>query len=308
MILIVCIVILAVATVVLAFALWHQVKATRAEVAERKDLLEHYQRRVDEQERVLSDYRELEKNFDSVGKGYEQALELFDKMEESSRKLEETNKVLEKRNQELQADQTRNSESSRRKSELISQTLGEVQRQLSAIDGAKAVLALVNKVADVSDMDTQQPIERTDVVTPAVVAAEAVAETGIDKVQYLTFNVQMGEGVETLQLRTNKRRAAHALALLLDNAMKFTTQGRVTLRVDADTVGGAVSYTVEDTGMGIPAEEAERVFEPFVQLNNYFDGTGVGLTVARNLARRLRGDVQLDKTYTEGARFILTLS
>ena len=66
-------------------------------------------------------------------------------------------------------------------------------------------------------------------------------------------------------------------------------------------------FTVEDTGIGIPAEEAEHIFEEFVQLNVYYDGTGIGLTVARSLARRLGGDVVLDTQYTGGARFIMTL-
>ena len=53
--------------------------------------------------------------------------------------------------------------------------------------------------------------------------------------------------------------------------------------------------------------EAERIFDEFVQLNEYYDGTGIGLTVARSLARRLGGDVVLDTTYTAGARFVFTL-
>ena len=58
---------------------------------------------------------------------------------------------------------------------------------------------------------------------------------------------------------------------------------------------------------GIPAKEAERIFDEFVQLDDYYDGTGIGLTVARSLARRLGGDVLLDTSYTDGARFVMTL-
>jgi len=64
---------------------------------------------------------------------------------------------------------------------------------------------------------------------------------------------------------------------------------------------------VEDTGIGVPPEKAEDIFEEFVQLNDYYDGTGIGLTVARSLARRLGGDVRLDSTYSGGARFLFTL-
>ena len=57
----------------------------------------------------------------------------------------------------------------------------------------------------------------------------------------------------------------------------------------------------------MPPEEAEHIFEEFVQLNEYYNGTGIGLTVARSIARRLDGDIVLDTTYTDGARFVFTL-
>jgi signal transduction histidine kinase len=68
-----------------------------------------------------------------------------------------------------------------------------------------------------------------------------------------------------------------------------------------------VQFIVEDTGIGVPAEEAEHIFDEFVQLDEYYDGTGIGLTVARSIARRLGGDIILDTSYTDGARFIMTL-
>ena len=66
-------------------------------------------------------------------------------------------------------------------------------------------------------------------------------------------------------------------------------------------------YIVEDTGIGVPASEAEHIFEEFVQLDEYYDGTGIGLTVARSLARRMGGDIALDTTCTAGARFVMHL-
>ena len=57
----------------------------------------------------------------------------------------------------------------------------------------------------------------------------------------------------------------------------------------------------------MPAEEAEHIFEEFVQLDSYYDGTGIGLTVARSIVRRLGGDIVLDTSYTSGARFVMTL-
>ena len=63
-----------------------------------------------------------------------------------------------------------------------------------------------------------------------------------------------------------------------------------------------------DTGSGIAADDAERIFEPYVKLNQFFGGQGIGLTVARNIARRLSGDLVLDTTAEgPGASFVLTL-
>ena len=57
----------------------------------------------------------------------------------------------------------------------------------------------------------------------------------------------------------------------------------------------------------MPPEASEEIFEEFVQLDKYYDGTGIGLTVARSLAHRLGGDVRLDTDYSSGARFVYTL-
>ena len=68
-----------------------------------------------------------------------------------------------------------------------------------------------------------------------------------------------------------------------------------------------IDFIVEDTGIGVPAKEAEHIFDEFVQLDEYYDGTGIGLTVARSMARRLGGDIILDTSYTGGARFVMSL-
>ena len=68
-----------------------------------------------------------------------------------------------------------------------------------------------------------------------------------------------------------------------------------------------VCFVIEDTGIGIPADKASVIFDDFVQIDNFSDGTGIGLPMARNIAQRLGGDIRLDTEYNNGARFILTL-
>lgn len=68
-----------------------------------------------------------------------------------------------------------------------------------------------------------------------------------------------------------------------------------------------IIFVIEDTGIGIPPEQAENIFTEFVQLDEYSDGTGIGLSIARSFARHMNGDVILDTSCTGGSRFVMTL-
>ena len=93
---------------------------------------------------------------------------------------------------------------------------------------------------------------------------------------------------------------------LVDNAVKNTPNGSVFLKASkpSDT---ELTLTVEDTGCGIPAAEAEHIFERFVKLDTFKEGIGLGLPLCRMLIEKLGGTVRLDTSYTQGARFIVTL-
>ena len=121
----------------------------------------------------------------------------------------------------------------------------------------------------------------------------------------VTFDILINDEVRNCPLQTNREYAIRALIQLLDNAFKFTKQGRVTLSAEKDDHW--VSFVVEDTGIGIPQEELSHVFEEFVQLDDYNDGMGIGLTMARSIAIRLGGSLEIDANYTNGASFILKL-
>ena len=242
---------------------------------------------------------------------------------------------LNQKNEQLTIANARAEESSRMKTKFIQQISHEFRTPLNILSGFTQVLTtegmeldeaaradanrqilentdritgLVNKMLELSDVSSRAVIELTDQVAATAIAAEAVETSGIGRAGQLSFELQVGEGAESTVLTTNQRAAVRALSLLLDNAMKFTANcdvPRATLRI-AVTAGG-VTFAVEDTGIGVPAAEAEHIFDEFVQLNEYYDGTGIGLTVARSLARRLGGDIVLDTTYSPGARFVMTL-
>ena len=288
-------------------ALYFQMKASQRQTAEQEQLLKDYQRRVDEQQKLLDDYRALEKNFDSVGEGYEQALQAFDKMTEEQQKAQSVNEALEKRCNMLEQELGKLQEASQKKGEVVGQVLRDMQ-QLAKQNNDRKVAALAGKLSDMNDIYEEKPINRTDNVLVSQIAGEAIGVAGIDKVTYLKFDLQIAPDAAATMLSTNYTKAVRALTHLLDNAQKFTTSGSVTLRVAVDMMKMQAFYTVEDTGEGVEAAEAEHIFEPYVKLNQFFDGQGVGLTVARNIARRLGGDVVLDQGFAgPGSRFILTL-
>ena len=293
--------------VVLGIAYYFELKSSKKQATEQEQLLKDYQQRVDEQQKLLDDYRALEKNFDSVGEGYEQALLAFDKMEEEQKKSKQVNEALEKRCNALQEQCTRLEQHAQKSSEVIDQALVGMREIAKQTANAK-LSALIGKISDMDDVEGQKAINRTDNILVSQVADEAIAASGVDNISYLKFEKEVDPVAAATMLSTNLVKAVRALTHLLENALKFTTEGSVTLKVAVDMEKMQAIYTVEDTGTGIEPAEQEHVFEPYVKLNQFFDGQGIGLTVARSIARRLDGDVVLDTTYAgPGSRFVLTL-
>lgn len=291
----------------LGVALYFQMKASRKQADEQQKLLQDYQQRVDEQQKLLEDYRALEKNFDNVGEGYEQALLAFDKMEEEQQKTKQLTDSLQARCDALQKQCDHLQQHALKSGEVIDQALAGMRDIAKQTANAK-LSALIGKISDMDDVEGQKAIARTDNILVSQVADEAIAASGIDNISYLKFEKQIDPVAVATMLSTNLVKAVRALTHLLENALKFTTEGSVTLKCAVDMDKMQAIYTVEDTGAGIEEAEREHVFEPYVKLNQFFDGQGIGLTVARSIARRLDGDVVLDTTYEgPGSRFILTL-
>ena len=158
---------------------------------------------------------------------------------------------------------------------------------------------------ELSNLMSMTQLERADRVSPRQIADEAAITSGITTTPEIDFEVRGSGEMDFTDLTTNKRAASHVLALLLENAVKFTEKGSICLRVVLKQK--FIYFFVEDTGIGIPSSEAEHIFEQFVQLDEFREGTGIGLTVARSIARRLGGDVILDTSYNFGARFVFSL-
>ena len=252
---------------------------------------------------------------------------------------------LEEKNKQLTIANARAEESSKMKTNFIQQISHEIRTPLNILSGFTQILTtpgmeldadtqkdingkiventdritnLVNKMLELSDANSKAVIERTDDVSAVQVAAQAADASGVTTASHVTFDMKLTAEAEQAMMHTNLQQASRALALLLDNAQKFIKQpgdnseldeqtGQVTLTVSTANDPATIVFTVEDTGIGVPAAEAEHIFEEFVQLDEFYDGTGIGLTVARSIARRLGGDIKLDTTCKRGARFVMTL-
>ena len=293
---------------VLGIAYYFELKSSRKQASEQQQLLSDYQRRVDEQQKLLEDYRALEKNFDNVGEGYEQALLAFDKMEEEKEKSRQANEALEKRCNALFVELNELKELTQKKAELATPLFNHLASALRAT-GDIQLQGMLAKITDLDDVPANlPPINRTDNVMVTQVSDEAIRMSGIDKAQYFKFESVVAPDAAATMLSTNLNKAIRSLTQLLDNALKFTTDGTVRLFVNVDMEKMQAIYAVEDTGSGIEAADRERIFEPYVKLNQFFDGEGIGLTVARNIAHRLGGELILDAEYAgPGSRFVLTL-
>ena len=174
------------------------------------------------------------------------------------------------------------------------------------------ITKLVDRMLGLSDANSEALIECDDKTNAMEIVTHAVERSGIalqtrpkNEESAVVFEFADSETAASVGLRTNRLYAVRIVGHLLENAVKFTEKGCITLRIE--TTDDRVRFIVEDTGIGVPADQAEHIFDEFVQLNSFVDGTGIGLTVARTVARRLGGNLWLDPNYSQGARFIFEL-
>ncbi len=190
------------------------------------------------------------------------------------------------------------------------------------LDGGNDLLILINDIMDLSKVEAG----KLDIVQE-MVRLEDVAKSldrlfsNVVRQKNIQFNVEIEEGMERV-LYTDSQRLAQILKNFLSNAIKFTAQGKIELIfhtasegtkfkrpvLTADTVTG---ISVVDTGMGIPAEKQAEIFESFQQgdgsINRKFGGTGLGLTISRELTQLLGGEIHLQSEKGEGSTFTVYL-
>ena len=258
-----------------------------------------------------------------------------------SMKLRETNALLESERDNLRRiqaslietrDQAR--QANRHKSDFISNMTHEVTTPLNAlvesahlivdnvssekrkyldrfartIDvSAEMIRTLINDVLEMNNLDSG-----TLLIQRATIPINTICIAALQSMRIHTKpGVQLrwaNEKEPTQVIFTDARRVEQVLVNLLSNGLKFTDEGYVELAYTVDTEAGTTTFTVTDTGIGVPEGKEEIIFERFEKLSPSSQGNGLGLSISRMIAIQLNGSLYIDTTYTgEGSRFVFTI-
>ena len=109
--------------------------------------------------------------------------------------------------------------------------------------------------------------------------------------------------IDNVSFVTDEVRLRQVLINLLTNSVKFSEKGVISITLSVNPKVNIAKFSVSDNGCGIKKENEEKVFERFVKLNQFKQGTGLGLQICRQIIERLGGKIWLDTNYTEGAKF-----
>ncbi len=268
----------------------------------------------------------------------EELLQSNQELEERSRLLEERNQLIAERNLEIQRKAEELEISTRYKSEFLANMSHELRTPLNSIlllsrllsenhknnlspdqveyahviqSSGTGLLSLIDEILDLSKIEAgKMELEYDDVELSAIgeEMRRLFAPVAADK--HIAFDLDYSGDIPA-HIRTDKMRLEQILRNLISNAIKFTPKGSVRLIVGRAEQPGMIAFTVEDSGIGIPKEKQQLIFEAFQQADGStrrkFGGTGLGLSISRELARLLGGSITLKSEPDQGSAFTLIL-
>ena len=254
------------------------------------------------------------------------------KLAQANAVLENNNKQLIQRNQELTEARERAMESDQMKAAFIQNMTHQIRTPLNIITGFAQVIhdeyqsismdemkmmvdkmikntntitTIVNQLLEISLQQSSRHINKDDCVGCNDICREAMNTVVLEHPDSVKLELKSSVA-DSLCINTNKFYLLKALQELLANANKFTNEGSITIECeqkDADSI----SFSVTDTGLGIPETERERIFAKFYKLDEFSEGLGLGLTICQNTVQMLGGTLHLDQEYDKGSRFVIIL-
>ena len=178
---------------------------------------------------------------------------------------------------------------------------GELIQQNSEL-----LTTLINDVLDLANLESgkytmrRSPCSCNDLCRTALASVRHRKGDAVKQI----FTSEVNDG---FLLTTDGKRVRQVLINFLTNAEKYTEQGEIHLHCSTSEVPGHITFSVADTGPGVPADKIDLIFNRFYKVDHFKQGTGLGLNICRIIAERLHGEVKYDRTYTRGARFVLVL-
>ncbi len=267
----------------------------------------------------------------------EELLQANQELEERTRLLEERNELIVERNLEIQRKAEELAVSTRYKSEFLANMSHELRTPLNSIlllsrlmsentsnnltpdqieyanviqSSGNGLLTLIDEILDLSKIESgKMELEYSEVPINTIVYDLKGLFVPLAMEKKLEFDISVAPGLpETIE--TDKLRLEQILKNFISNALKFTTRGSVRLNIDqAASKPGYLEFKVIDTGIGIPKDKQQLVFEAFQQADGStrrkYGGTGLGLSISRELARLLHGEILLTSVVDQGSEFSL---
>jgi signal transduction histidine kinase/ligand-binding sensor domain-containing protein/CheY-like chemotaxis protein len=250
----------------------------------------------------------------------------------------ELERAVELRTKELAVEKVRAEEANRAKSDFLANMSHEIRSPMNGVIGmsglmlktplsqeqreyaeivhssATALLNVLNDVLDFSKIDAGMlELENGTFDLPKAVSAVAALTRSSAEEKGLSLTLDIAPGLQPLVVG-DAGRVRQILLNLVSNAIKFTTHGSVRIRLEEMSRSDGTVWTritVEDTGIGIPADVQERIFQKFTQADasttRRFGGTGLGLAISKSLAQLMGGDVGVESVVDRGSKFWVDL-
>lgn len=281
---------------------------------------------------------ELEAQTEKLQASEEELRVQQEELQQTNEELAERSVLLEEKNMEIQKKSEDLELTTRYKSEFLANMSHELRTPLNSIlllsrllsenndknmtaeqiefakviqSSGNGLLGLIDEILDLSKIEAgKMELEFMEVSVKDITDSMKALFDVVAKEKGIEFKIEMQDA--PLVIKTDKTRLEQILKNLISNAIKFTSQGSVTLQVKKNKFDDKqIDFSVIDTGIGIPREKQPLIFEAFQQADGStkrkYGGTGLGLSISRELAKLLRGEISLKSAVNEGSTFMLTI-